>query len=251
MSERQFPPTARKLKRARMDGDSAKSSYVSEMIQVFGGLGLLLIQFRYAWLDVKSLVHLSFRDADWQDIVSLSVDLVVTLICTPLLVSGMVGIALDHLQNLLTPPGGAIWISPSIKLNKLSLTGGVKKIGYGIRKMPLLVTLVVLLNVIAVSIFARMGVMGSAQVVSDSFRQLFFLSLVAYLLVSSMDVILNRQAFVRRNRMTRQELLNELKDEEGNPMLKAQMRALRESMTYAELSRRVKRSKVIVVSRQR
>lgn len=251
MSERQFPPTARKLKRARGEGDSGRSSYIAEMTQLFVVVGLVSIQSRYAWLDIKLLVHLIFKGADWQDIVSTSLNLIFTLMLTPLLVSGMVGIALDHLQNLLTPPGGAVWVSPSLKVNRFSLLGGMKRIGSGLRKMPLLILIVLSLNFIAFDIFTRMGAKVTGQSLADGFRQLFLLSFMTYLLVSCVDLVLARQAFIRRNRMSRQELLNELKDEEGDPRLKAQMRALRESMTYHELSRRVRRSKVIVVSRQR
>jgi len=256
MSERQFPPSPRKLKRARLDGDSAKSSYIAEIAQLFGVLGVALFQLGYAWLDIKLLVQLSFSGLAWERLASASLNLFVTLLFIPLLVSGMVGIALEHLQNILTPPGGAIWISTSLKLNRFSPLGGVKRIGSGLRKMPLLILMVAILTYISCILFGTiMATSLEARVtelaVTDSFKHLFLLSFITYLLIGFVDLVLSRHAFIKRNRMSRQELLNELKDEEGDPRWKAHMHAMRETMTYHELSRRVKRSKVLVVSRQR
>lgn len=244
MSNGQYPPSARRLKRARQDGDAAKSAYVAEMIQLFAALGVVSNNFGYAWLDIKLLVQFIFRGSEWPDLIGLSLDLLLDLLFIPLLVSGMVGLALEHLQNILTPPGGIIWISPKLKTVRFSLPSGLQRIRAGLRKIPLLVILTVGLFIIALISF---NLIGSS--ISLPFKNLFLLSFGAYFAISCADVVLARQAFIRRNRMSRQELVNEFKDEEGDPRLKAHLRSTRESMTYHELCRRVKRSKVVVVSR--
>ena len=245
MSEGQFPPTVKKLKKARMDGDSAKSTYIAEIIQLFLMLGVVSINARGAWLDLRLLLQWGLRDSDWLTLCRLSMDLVITLLLIPLLVSGMVGMALDHLLNILTPPGGMFWIIPRFRAERFALSSGSKRLLAGLRKMPLLGSTACALILITLTVFQLVG-----RSPLWAFQYLFLLSFAVYLLVSCLDLVLSRQAFIKRNRMSRQELLNEFRDEEGDPRLKAQLRVMRESMTYKELGRRIRRSKVLVVSRQ-
>jgi flagellar biosynthetic protein FlhB len=74
------------------------------------------------------------------------------------------------------------------------------------------------------------------------------LALVLALALGGLDLLLQRARFLRRNRMTRQELIEEMKRSEGDPHLKAQRRQRGREIATNRMLADVPKADVVVVN---
>lgn len=91
-----------------------------------------------------------------------------------------------------------------------------------------------------------------AQVAYPALMQLFmvFLSwiLALAIAVAALDWFWQRHAFLKRNRMTRQELLDDMKQSEGDPHVKGQRRRRAEEIAQQQMLTEVPKADVVIVN---
>lgn len=113
--------------------------------------------------------------------------------------------------------GGAVWISVSLRMNEISR----------VAEMALEPALAL----------AGKVIVESALAVS-----------LALVLIAAIDVPWQRHSFIKRLRMTRQEIKDEMKDVEGRPEVKAQIRRRQREMANARMMQRVKDADVVITN---
>lgn len=72
---------------------------------------------------------------------------------------------------------------------------------------------------------------------------------LALLLSGALEYILNRRQFMQELRMTDQEMREEQKEDQGDPMVRAMRRAQHEALARQDLVRRIRSSRVVVVEK--
>ena len=89
------------------------------------------------------------------------------------------------------------------------------------------------------------GLMG---VIGQGARQLLFVALGAFALLAGGDVILARRRHRKQLRMSRQELRDEAKESEGDPMVRARQRQLRETRGRQRMLAAVPSATVVITN---
>ena len=93
------------------------------------------------------------------------------------------------------------------------------------------------------------GVLGSCALFGALIRSVIIRGAVAFTVIAGMAYGISWWKFMRQYRMSLQEMKDEHKEDEGDPHAKAARKQEHKTLLYAEIERRVRRSKVVVVSR--
>lgn len=263
-AERTEEPTARRLKRARDEGQVARSIDLSAAAVMLAAV-LMLIALGGVWFD--QLATYFAAGLVWDR----------TLLETPALLPQAFASQIGHAFLLLLPvmlitlvaaivaagaTGGYLFSFTAImpKLSKLSpLTGFKRMLGINaavellksVAKFSLVtVVLLILLNKHLAELLhlgsmdLQRGVALAGVLITESVLWLT-LSLV---LVALIDVPYQRYSFTKRMRMTKQEILDEMKDAEGRPEVKAQIRRRQREVATARMMQKVKDADVIITN---
>lgn len=86
------------------------------------------------------------------------------------------------------------------------------------------------------------------EIIAASFFRFIACCLSAVIFCGIFDYFLKRRQFLKEHSMSRDELQREHREDQGDPLLKAQRKALHRAFIMQELVTRVRRSKVVVVS---
>jgi flagellar biosynthesis protein FlhB len=73
-------------------------------------------------------------------------------------------------------------------------------------------------------------------------------ALVAYAFIAAADFIFQRQSFMKRNRMSRREIKDELKQSEGDPMIRAKLRQIRQERAQRRMMAAVPDATVVIMN---
>ena len=87
-----------------------------------------------------------------------------------------------------------------------------------------------------------LGGIGSAS------RSLLLVALGAFALLAAADVLLTRRRYLRQLRMSRQDVKEEMKESEGDPMVRARLRQLRETMGRQRMMAAVPTATVVITN---
>lgn len=85
-------------------------------------------------------------------------------------------------------------------------------------------------------------------IVRDSAVQLMLAALAAYAVIAALDFLFQRQNFMKRNRMSRRELRDELKQTEGDPMVRAKLRQIRQERARRRMMAAVPEATVVITN---
>jgi flagellar biosynthesis protein FlhB len=98
------------------------------------------------------------------------------------------------------------------------------------------------------AVWPTMPVAAWGPAVLEIVRDLFIAALIAVGLIAGLDYTLARQAFMKRQRMTREEMKQEFKDTEGNPEVKAKLRQIRMSRSRNRMLANVPNATVVITN---
>lgn len=257
-------PTARKLSKAREDGQVARSSELPAAVIVIGAFVMLLMTggwlvtrlatifangfvFDRTTLNKPLLLPAHFGDQILSAFITVMPIMVFTVIAA-IVAAGVTGGYLFSLQAV-APKG-----------SKLSLINGLGRIfgahaavelGKAVLKFCL-VSAVLWWSIMSnMDDLIRMGQMGlepalaSAGVMIMKSALLVALSLA---LIAMIDVPYQKYAFNKKLRMTKQEVKDEYKQMEGSPEVKAQIRRRQREMANSRMMQRVKDADVVITN---
>ncbi|MDH4483222.1 MAG: flagellar biosynthesis protein FlhB [Rhodoferax sp.] len=263
-AERTEEPTARRLKRARDEGQVARSQELPAAGVMIGAV-LMLISLGGVWfhqlsvyfaagftldrkfLDTPALLPMAFATQAMHGFL-LVLPLMLVTVVVAILASGATGGFLFS------------WSAILPKFSKLDPIAGIQRI-FGSHAAVELIKSVLKFTLIAVVLvmlldrhFAALlslGGMGLApalalagSLVSESVLWLT-LSLV---LIALIDAPYQRYSFMKRMRMSKQEIRDEHKDMEGRPEVKAQIRRRQREVATVRMMQKVKDADVIITN---
>lgn len=256
--EKPFEPSKKKLEKARRDGKVARSPLFTQLFSVVIVFAVLPVLCSFSWVEYKILLEYLLTEgyADPLPIAGILLRQALKLIAFCLIFGTLSSILLEILQV-------GLRFEPAVLLPKasmLDLEGGFKRILTGLKSVwvsPLRVLLwgVLAFWLISSSFFAALrlgGALESGLVTGllSLWKQFCLAVLGAAFVFGASDFLMQLRKFRRELGMSHEELRRELKDDEGDPQVKGQRQSLQRAMTYGEVVKRVKNSKVIVVERQ-
>ncbi len=263
-SDRTEQPTARRLKRARDEGELARSAELPAAAVVMSAI-LMLSALGGIWFKQLAAYFASGLSFDRKTLE------------TPALLPAAFATQLLHAFMLVLPvmlvtmvvaiiasggTGGFLFSIKAIlpKVSKLSPLAGLKRM-FGMRaatellkailKLSLVTSVLVMMVERHFSELMLMGSMGlqpglalAGTLITESAIWLAF-SLVVIALI---DAPYQRYAFMKRMRMTKQEIKDEMKDMEGRPEVKAQIRRRQREMANSRMMQKVRDADVIITN---
>jgi type III secretion protein U len=255
-------PTARRLRQARKEGDSPVSAYAAQAVAFTVAVALVPGTVRALWAHASAAIRASLTSSSVSTMASLSFSLkssalaVLTLLLPLLVTVGAAGAFAQLVQT-----GGvfapARWAP---KLDRLDPGAGFKRLFSASRLFAVLRALVagVLVSALAYTglrhhlvdlarTAGRPGWIGA--VVAPVACAIGWRVALLGLGLGVLDWVVTRRAWLRRLRMSKEEVARELRESEGDPHVKAaRERAHRELFAQATMAS-VRTARVVVVHR--
>jgi flagellar biosynthetic protein FlhB len=242
-AQRTEEPTGRRLDDARKKGDIVKSPELSSFVMLAAGtLGL----FALSGMAVRNFARefLVFLESpaemtlDSGSAANLFHQVIIDFV---LLMAPVMGLFLIAAVGGHLVQSGLIFSAERLKpsLSKLSPMAGFKRI-FGLDGMVNLVKGIAKLSLIGAAAFAAawpergrlataldVGAAGMASIAFSLVIRVLIAMLIVFAVIAAADYFYQRQRFMARHRMTRQELRDEVKQSEGDPQVKARIRQIR------------------------
>jgi flagellar biosynthetic protein FlhB len=257
-------PTARKLNKAREDGQVPRSSELPAAVIVIGALTMLLMTgswlvsrlatvfangfvFDRTTINKPLLLPAHFGDQLLSSFITVMPIMVFTVIAA-IVASGVTGGYLFSLQAV-APKG-----------SKLSLMSGLKRnfgphaaveLGKAILKFSLVSAVLWWSLMSNMDDLIRMGHMGLEPALSAAGAMIMKSTLLVALslaVIALIDVPYQKYSFNKRMRMTKQEVKDEYKQMEGSPEVKAQIRRRQREMANSRMMKRIKDADVVITN---
>ena len=263
-AERTEEPTARRLKRARDEGQVARSVDLSAAAVMLAAV-LMLFSLGGVWFN--QLAKYFAAGFVWDR----------TMLETPALLPHAFASQLGYALLLVLPvmlvtfvaaiaaagaTGGYLFSLEAVmpKFSKLSPLAGLKRmlgpnaaveLLKSVAKFSLMGGVLLLLLNKHLAELIHMGSMdlqrGMALAGSLISESVLWLTL-SLVLIAMIDVPYQRYSFTKRMRMTKQEIRDEMKDAEGRPEVKAQIRRRQREVASARMMQKVKEADVIITN---
>jgi len=263
-SEKTEQPTDQKLKKARDQGDVPKSQEISGWFTLAAGLAVMALMAPGVSREMTQTLQvflirpheLSLDNGaavDMASDIAVRIALLVGLAYIVLMIAAAFGNLVQH-GLMFTPKK----IAP--KLDKLNPAEGVKRMlgpqGWvnflkGLGKMVLVGA------AIAITLWPRremlmtlpsLSPVNLMSVIYEAAIQLLVAALLAYSLIAALDWMFQRHQFITRNKMSRKEIRDELKDTEGDPMVRAKLRQIRQERAQRRMMTRVPDAAVVITN---
>jgi flagellar biosynthetic protein FlhB len=263
-SQQTEEPTAKRLEQAREHGDVVKSSELTTFILLGGGTLAIAMFGKYAAVSLARSLTLFLQQPDAMSVDGASlramsvallpkIALAVAPIFAVMMVAGLAG------HMLQSRPGFSLdKIVPDFA--KVSPLAGFKRL-FGVEGWMNLVKGLAKMAVVGVAIWTQLwperhGLeailsQSTVAVVGDMSRLLFkvlMASLVTLGLIAGLDYFWQRMRWLSRNRMSKQEIKEEYRQNEGDPTIKAKIRQLRHERARKRMMAAVPTASVVIMN---
>ncbi|MEA1996602.1 MAG: flagellar biosynthesis protein FlhB [Gemmatimonadota bacterium] len=263
--EKTEEPTQKKLHDARLEGNVPRSTELSStMILLTGVLGLFFFG-SSMWSRMETAAYFFFNNAvdleiakeNIQEYTQVAVFFLLQLTLPLFLMLAVVGMLTGVVQS-----GANITHKPLLpKASKMNPLKGLKRVFASSRALVELVKSV--LKVLAVSALSAWTIKGMFanylllfdQEVGQFFiylmKQIFILSIriaLFLLFLAVLDYLWQRYQHVKNLRMSRQEIKEERKQQEGDPMVKSRIRSIQMEAARKRMMQDVKEADVVVTN---
>jgi len=255
--EKQFQASDKKLRKAREEGDLPKSSVLTQFLVILGGCSTVGYLLQGIWERIPFLVQYclieGFKEplrATW--LLGIEGLKIVGTVFLGIFVSALIA-EVSQVGFMWRPQLGLP------KLERLNPVSGFGKLFGGFKNLLTLVLKAgIIISLAAWTLSETFGLGGAVLnnidgAIDQSSRVLSSLlknALVVFGLFAAFDFIQTRRKYRIKHSMSVDELRREHKEEDGNPELKGQRKHLHRAMIMQDLVTRVKKSKMIVVSKR-
>lgn len=262
--ERTEQPTARRLSKAREDGQVARSTELPAAAIVIGTLLILLLLggwmvshlsavfangfvFDRKTLDRPQLLPTTFG-AQLGEAFTLILPILLFTLVAAIAASGMTG---GYLFSLKAAAPKASKLNPVAGLKRMFGTHALVELSKTLLKFTL-VTTVLWLSVAShmdtLINLGRMGLEPAMQAAGSMIAQSALWIALSLAAIALIDVPYQKHAFNKRMRMTKQEIKDEFKEMEGRPEVKAQIRRRQREMANKRMIQRIKDADVVITN---
>jgi flagellar biosynthetic protein FlhB len=263
-SQQTEEPTQKRLDEAREHGDVVKSPEVQTLILLLGGTLAIAVFGQSAALGLLRTFRLFLAQPDQfaigsGELIGLMRELLgrLALILGPIFVvmmaAGLAGNVFQH-----RPVFTFEKIKPD--LSKLSLLAGFKRM-FGIDGFANLFKGLFKIAIVSAAVWtqlwpergglAAMLEQSPAAIAGDMTHLLFkvlIAALAAIAVIAGADYLLQRFQFLKRNRMSKHEIKEEFRQTEGDPMIKARIRQLRQERARRRMIAAVPEATVVIAN---
>ena len=262
-SSRTEQPTQRRLDRARREGNLPTSREFISSVHFLGFVALAVV-FGGAWLTrtarlMRTLLAAAFSTTLTVQAVSALAREYLAPALTPLLLCGATLMGLAISAQLATTKMGLSFakLLPDFKrLNALSRMASLPA-----QNLPLFLQALLLLPVVGavvyfeisenLDVFLQLPWMGpepSAGRVGGVIATLLWRAAGVFLLIGFLDLMWQRRRYMNQLRMTKQEVREEAKDQEGNPHMKARVRRIQRDLARRKMMQAVPKATAVIVN---
>jgi flagellar biosynthesis protein FlhB len=255
-------PTEKKLKEARKKGDVAKAAEVSLTFGFIFAILLIWLMVPYTWEGFVTLFEIAVASPT-QPFTTTLATLgqtglrvfigVSVLIVVPL---ALVSVVVEFL--VVGPVLTAEKFKP--KMSNLNPAEGLKKM-FGVDNLVELIKSVAKTAILVICFYATIRLLGSELLLlpmSDEEHilsamwylgvRIFGYTSAAFLLVMFFDTIYQKQAFIKKMKMSIRDIRDELKESEGDPLVKGARRDIGQEWSQAPPSEAAAQANVLVVN---
>ena len=263
-SQKTEDPTPKRLEEAHKKGEVAKSQEIKHWFMIFGGALVVTIfatnsSVQLAGVFTPFLESPAQIIADPGQITVLIRELlekVLAVLAVPLLILVLVALAGNMIQHMPVLAGDRI----VPKFNRISPMSGLKRLFSAQNTVEFLKSLAKLVIVTAVVLMLiwpehdRLGQMMTIDpaeilVTIRTLATRMFMGVIAILgFIAAADFLFQRYQFMKRQRMTKQEVKDEHKQTEGDPMIRARIRQIRVERARRRMMAAVPEADVVVVN---
>jgi len=262
--ERTEEPTSRRLEKAREDGQTAQSKELPSAVVVVSSVALLFVA--GAWFYDR--VHLLFASGFQLDTRALDTPHLLPTLFAKYAVDAFLIVLPIFLLTLVAAVIGSSatggfnfsWKAAAPKPDKLNPISGIKRmfslnalveLGKAVLKFVLVVGALVLVMVQQMPDYMKLSSMSfepAMGLAGELIGTLFLVVACSLIIIALIDVPFQRHQFWERMRMTKQEVKDEMKDIEGRPEVKAQIRRRQREMAAGRMMQNVKDADVVVTN---
>lgn len=257
-------PTAQKLKKARDDGQVARSTELPAAVIVIGSFVVLMLT--GGWLvnrlatvfaqgfvfDRKLIEKPLLLPAHFGEHLLSAFVLVLPVIAFTMLAaivaSGMTGGYLFSLKAVM-PKGSKL--NPISGLKRIFGAHAAVELGKAVLKFTLVAGVLwwsLLGNMDALVKIGQMGLEPALSAAGGMILQSALWVALTLAVIAMIDVPWQKHSFTKRMRMTKQEVKDEFKQMEGSPEVKAQIRRRQREMANSRMMERVKDADVVITN---
>ena len=263
-SQQTEQPTAKRLEQAREAGDVIKSMEVSAFVLLGGGALAIAMFGRSTLISIGGFLTRFLEAPDQMSVDGAGLAAIARLTLwqmglalAPFLAVMMAAGLLGHVVQS-RPSFTAEKIKPDF--SKLSLISGLKRM-FGLEGWMNLVKGLLKILIVGVAIWTQLwparglleGILNQTPlgVVSDMSLLLFrvlIAALSALAVIAGFDYFLQYTRFMSRNRMSKQEVKEEYRQNEGDPMIKAKVRQIRHERAKKRMMAAVPGATVVIMN---
>jgi type III secretion protein U len=256
MAEKRFPPSAQRLAKARREGRVVYSRWMSVGISLF--VAALVAPRSFSWVSGGSLI----QSRELQDMVPGEMFLDAIRVALGLTLGVLLPVAIAAAAAHLLQTRFAFSLVRIVSnAQRVGPGAFAKRLGDGLREVPcgalraafiLIVTVPVVVSYVGGVEYLQAA--PKAVVAEHASRMLWALVLRGVgvvLVVGLVAYWVTRRRFFKDNSMSFEDLRQESRDDQGDPHLRSARKAEAQALSMADLERRVKRSKVVVIRRER
>jgi len=262
--ERTEQPTARRLSKAREDGQVARSTELPAAAIVIGSLLILLLLggwmvnhlsavfahgfvFDRKTLDRPQLLPTVFG-GQLGEAFTLILPIILFTLVAAIAASGMTG---GYLFSLKAAAPKASKLDPVAGLKRMFGTHALVELSKALLKFTLVTTVLwmsVASHMDTLINLGRMGLEPAMQAAGSMIAQSALWIALSLAAIALIDVPYQKHAFNKRMRMTKQEIKDEFKDMEGRPEVKAQIRRRQREMANQRMIQRIQDADVVITN---
>ena len=264
--EKTEAPTARRLSNARKDGDAARSTELPAAVIVIGSMLLLLLS--GPWMidrmtalfargfvfDLKTLKRSELMPVVFGDqllsMFLLTVPLLVFTAIAAVIATGMTG---GYHFSLKAVQPKTSKLNPLTGLKRMFGTRAAVELGKAILKFSLVASVLwisIMNHMEALMQMGRMGLENALSTAATIILESAVWVAMSLAFIAMIDVPYQKHAFMKRMRMTKQEVKDELKDVEGRPEVKAHIRRRQREIASRKMMQRIKDADVVITNPQ-
>ena len=257
-------PTAKRLEQAREAGDIVKSAEVSAFILLGGGTLAIAMFGQSTALGIAKLLTVFIEQPEQISVdgAGLSAMMRGTVLHLALVMAPFAGVMMTAALA-----GHVLQSRPSFtpekllpNFSKLSPMAGFKRL-FGLEGWMNLLKGLAKIAIVGMAIWTQLwpergmleGIMSQspAAVVGDMSHLLFKVltaALAALLVIAALDYFLQYNRFMQRNRMSKQEVKEEYRQNEGDPAIKAKVRQIRQERAKKRMMAAVPTATVVIMN---
>ncbi len=251
------PATPKRLEKARRDGQRLKSPLITQLFCLVSLICSAHLTSRSTWVKNRMLLQYCWSDG-YREPAVCAVGLgqqLFAIVVFSLIFGSLVSIIAESLQVGIR--FNVTLIAP--RISRLHVGNGLKRIAQGLKGSWQLALRLWLFSLVLFWFSPDIVRLGVSVWNIESEWRLWYIarSLASLLMVTAsvasicavIDYTARRHEYFRELSMSTTEIRQEHRDDEGDPQIRAQRQALFRSMSYAEIVKRARESKVIIVER--